>query len=197
VTATPENSNGKQTKSTLVLAIAAIAVIGFGIYSTLVAWRIAELDAREKSSIGTVMPEFSMPVLQQPGKSTPNSIGKRELLGRPYLLHAWASWCASCREEHPAIRAFAARERVRLIGYNVDDEPELALRWLARYGDPYEFSLVQATQQTPGTIPLTTTPQLILVDARGVVRWRQIGTSTEDFLVNYLLPEIERVEREP
>jgi cytochrome c biogenesis protein CcmG, thiol:disulfide interchange protein DsbE len=196
VTAAPQDANRKQTRLVLALAIAAIGIIGFGIYSVLVAWRTAELDAREKSSIGTVMPEFSMPVLQQLGKSTPNNVGKRELLGKPYLLHAWASWCVSCREEHPAIRAFAARKRIRLIGYNVDDEPELALRWLARYGDPYEFSLVQATQQTPGTIPLTTTPQLILVDGQGVVRWRQIGTSAEDFLVNDLLPEIERVERE-
>ena len=91
--------------------------------------------------------------------------------------------------------AFAKKNRIRLIGYNVDDEPELALRWLARYGDPYEFSLVQTSQQTPGVIPLTTTPQWILVDRRGIVRWRRLGNSTQP-LEPYLLPLLEAMERE-
>jgi cytochrome c biogenesis protein CcmG, thiol:disulfide interchange protein DsbE len=173
---------------------ALIAIALMAAYSVRVAQRMVENEAREKESIGKTMPEFAMPVLQQPGKSTPRSIGKRDLLGRPYLLHGWASWCKSCREEHPAIRAFAARSQVRLIGYNVDDEPELALRWLERYGDPYEFSLVQATQQTPGTIPLTSTPQLILIDSTGVVRWRHLGISTEDFLDQELRPALARLE---
>ncbi len=188
------NPARKNALIALGLGGALIAIILMAMYSIRVAQRNAENEAREKESIGTTMPEFAMPVLQQPGKSTPRNSSKHDLLGKPYLLHGWASWCKGCREEHPAIRAFAARNRVRLIGYNVDDEPELALRWLERYGDPYEFSLVQATQQTPGTIPLTSTPQLILIDANGVVRWRHLGISTETFLDEELLPALARLE---
>jgi cytochrome c biogenesis protein CcmG, thiol:disulfide interchange protein DsbE len=174
---------------------ALIGIFLMAMYSIGIAKRAAEFEARETSSIGTVMPEFSMPVLQQPGKTTPRTVSKRDLLGEPYLLHGWASWCASCREEHADIVAFAKKQRIRFIGYNVDDEPELAVRWLERYGDPYLYSLVQETQQTPGTIPLTTTPQLILVDRNGVVQWRQLGTSNIVFLDKYLQPVLDSIER--
>jgi cytochrome c biogenesis protein CcmG, thiol:disulfide interchange protein DsbE len=175
---------------------ALIGIFLMAMYSIGIAKRAAEFEARETSSIGTVMPDFSMPVLQQAGKITPRTIGKRDLLGKPYLLHGWASWCVSCRKEHPELVAFAKKQRIRFIGYNVDDEPELAVRWLERYGDPYEFSLVQPTQQTPGTIPLTTTPQLILVDRNGVVRWRHLGLSTTAFLEEHLQPVLAALEHE-
>jgi cytochrome c biogenesis protein CcmG/thiol:disulfide interchange protein DsbE len=173
---------------------ALIGILVMVTYSINLAKRAAEFEARETSSIGTVMPEFSMPVLQQPGKATPRTVSKRDLLGEPYLLHGWASWCVSCRKEHPDLIAFAKKQNIRFIGYNVDDEPELAVRWLERYGDPYEFSLVQATQQTPGTIPLTTTPQLILVDRNGAVQWRHLGLSTTGFLEEHLTPILREME---
>ncbi len=173
---------------------ALIGIVLMAAYSINLAKRAAEFESRETSSIGTVMPEFSMPVLQQPGKATPRTVGKRDLLGKPYLLHGWASWCVSCRKEHPALVAFAKKQRIRFIGYNVDDEPELAVRWLERYGDPYLYSLVQETQQTPGTIPLTTTPQLILVDRNGVVQWRHLGLSTTGFLEEHLAPMLREME---
>ncbi|MCC7248313.1 MAG: redoxin family protein, partial [Lysobacter sp.] len=159
-----------------------VATVLMAMYSIGEAQRKVEFDAREKNSIGATMPEFSLPVLEQPGKTAPKTVSKRDLLGTVYLLHGWASWCLTCREEHPVLMAFAEKAKVRLIGYNVDDEPELALRWLARYGDPYEFSLVQIDQSTPGVIPLTTTPQLILVDRKGVVRWRRLGGATMPLL---------------
>ncbi len=173
---------------------ALIGIILMAMYSIGVAKRTAENESRETSSIGTAMPEFSMPVLQQPGKKTPLTIGKHDLLGEPYLLHGWASWCVSCREEHADIVAFAKKQRIRFIGYNVDDEPELAVHWLERYGDPYLYSLVQETQQTPGVIPLTTTPQLILIDHNGVVRWRHLGISTIAFLEEELAPIVLKME---
>jgi cytochrome c biogenesis protein CcmG, thiol:disulfide interchange protein DsbE len=179
----------------LVLGGVVLAIVGIAVHTMYTAQRTAEMASRVRQSIGTTMPEFSMPVLQQPGKPTPQTIGKRELMGGHYLLHGWASWCVSCREEHPVINAFVKRHRVRLIGYNVNDEPELALRWLARYGDPYEFSLVQAADDTPGVIPLTTTPQLILIDHEGVVRWRYLGAVTMDILEENLVPILKDMER--
>lgn len=180
------------------LAMAGVlgATVLMALYSIRLAQREVEFDARERNSIGTAMPEFSMPVLRQPGKSTPKTVAKRDLLGAPYLLHGWASWCVSCREEHPVLMAFAEKHKIRIIGYNVDDEPELALRWLARYGDPYEFTLVQSSQGTPGAIPLTTTPQLILVDSAGVVRWRRLGGATPPLLEQRLLPVLDELARE-
>jgi cytochrome c biogenesis protein CcmG, thiol:disulfide interchange protein DsbE len=82
----------------------------------------------------------------------------------------------------------------RFIGYVVDDAPYLALRWLERHGNPYVFSLMEATQQTPSTIPLTTTQQQILIDRNGVLQWRHLGLSTTGFLEEHLVPMLRAME---
>jgi thiol-disulfide isomerase/thioredoxin len=44
-------------------------------------------------------------------------------LGRPAVINLWASWCAPCREELPALQAFAdeANGRVLVVGVITDD----------------------------------------------------------------------------
>ncbi|TXI45601.1 MAG: redoxin domain-containing protein [Lysobacter sp.] len=189
--------NAKLKTGALILGMVGVlgATVLMALYSIGEAKREASIKSRELQSIGTTMPDFSLPVLQQPGKAVPTTFGARELRGKPYLLHGWASWCLVCRAEHPLLMAFAKKTKVRLIGYNVDDEPELALRWLARYGDPYEFSLLQASQRSPGVIPLTSTPQLILVDGDGKVLWRRVGNVTPQVLEQRLLPLLQAQER--
>jgi cytochrome c biogenesis protein CcmG, thiol:disulfide interchange protein DsbE len=194
MTSEPRSGTLKTKLLVLVLGVGLVAIVLSFLDNMRSTQSKLELEARARESVGTTMPEFSMPVLQQPGKQVPQTMGKRELLGGHYVLHGWASWCLRCRDEHPAIREFVKRHRVRLIGYNVNDEPEPALRWLARYGDPYEFSLVQAAEDSPGVIPLTMTPQLLLIDHEGVVRWRFIGAVELGILEKDLLPLLRQME---
>ena len=44
-------------------------------------------------------------------------------LGKPMVINLWASWCAECRDELPALQAFAdeAGERVLVLGVATDD----------------------------------------------------------------------------
>ena len=57
------------------------------------------LDPRKVPSalIDKPAPEFVLPQLDE---SAPQ-IKKADLLGKVYLLNVWASWCESCRYEHP------------------------------------------------------------------------------------------------
>ena len=87
--------------------------------------------------IGKPLPPFELPVLGQPERVLTNE----DLVGEPFLLNVWASWCPTCRVEHPFIEELARSGAVRVVGFNYKDELDDAQAWLARFGDPYEITL--------------------------------------------------------
>ena len=83
--------------------------------------------------IGRQVPEFNLPVLYEPGRQLSHS----DLLGEPYLINFWGSWCPTCIFEHPVITDLARSGRLRIVGFNFRDEPGDAINWLKKHGDPY------------------------------------------------------------
>ena len=133
--------------------------------------------------VGKPVPEFSLPSLGQPGVA----ITRRDLLGKPYLLNVWGSWCVNCRVEHPQLMDLAARG-VRVVGYNYKDAPADATRWLEQFGNPYDPILADEEGRAALDFGIYGAPETFLVDAQGIVRWKLVGPIT---------PELLRVEVEP
>ena len=64
--------------------------------------------------IGKAAPAFDLPKLDDPAQR----VRKADLLGRPYLINVFASWCFACGDEHPVLMEYSSKFGVPLIGYD-------------------------------------------------------------------------------
>ena len=83
-------------------------------------------------------PDFGVTLFGQPGGAV-GAWRLSEQAGRPVVVNFWASWCIPCEDEAPVLERVAVRyrERVSLIGLDVQDTEENARAFLARFRITY------------------------------------------------------------
>ena len=148
-------------------------------------------DALPSPLIGKPAPAFALPLLHEPTRNVRGD----SLRGAPYALNVWGSWCPECRVEHPVLSRFAMTKRVRVIGYNLKDEPEDALAWLERFGNPYMLVLADRDGRAAIDWGIYGAPETFLVDAQGIVRWKHVGALDDAIIRDELLPRLAQAER--
>jgi cytochrome c biogenesis protein CcmG, thiol:disulfide interchange protein DsbE len=136
-------------------------------------------------------PAFSLPSLREPERM----IGNADLLGAPYLLNVWGSWCPACRVEHPLIERIARQGLVRVVGFNYKDDPDDAQRWLQQFGDPYDPIIVDRDGRNAIEWGIYGAPETFLVDAEGVIRYKHVGPMTLDVLEREIRPRLAEMRR--
>jgi cytochrome c biogenesis protein CcmG/thiol:disulfide interchange protein DsbE len=145
------------------------------------------LDPREVPSplIGKPAPAFDLPQLEQPEQI----FSPKQMLGKVWMLNVWASWCVSCRDEHPVLVQYANHEGMPvLVGLDYKDQRADGQRWLSRFGNPYTVSAVDADGRVGINYGVYGVPETYLIDKAGVIRYKQIGPITPDVLEKKILP---------
>lgn len=142
--------------------------------------------------IGKAIPAFTLPRLKEPAVT----VSHEQLKGRPFLLNVWASWCVTCRYEHPVIEQLARTGKLPIVGLNYRDAPQDALAWLQRFGDPYDFHLSDESGRVGIDFGVYAAPESFLIDAAGVIRFKHIGALTPEIVEGELLPLVERLAGE-
>lgn len=174
------------------LPLMGVALLGLLLMSGVMLSRNPDRDSLPSPLIGQPAPAFALPVLHEPERT----VSSEQLLGEPYLLNVWGSWCPECRVEHPVLTKFAETKRVRVIGFNLKDEPADALRWLEQFGNPYWMVLTDYEGKVAIDWGIYGAPETFLVDAAGIVRWKHVGPITDEILSRQLLPMLLEIERD-
>lgn len=169
-------------------------LLPLGIFIVLVGFLAVglRLNPREVPSplINKPAPPFTLPVLTDPQRT----FSQKDMLGKVWLLNVWASWCVSCREEHPLLVEFSKRNIVPIYGLNYKDERKDALAWLARLGNPYTTSIMDRDGRIGIDYGVYGVPETYVIDKQGVIRYKQIGPVTPEILDAKIVPLVKKLQ---
>ena len=167
----------------IAIFVALVALLGVGL----------KLDPREVPSplIGKPAPHFELPQLRE----TTKTFTERDMRGKVWMLNVWASWCVSCREEHPVLLDLAASGAVPIYGLNYKDKREDGLAWLKGMGDPYQLSIYDFDGRVGIDYGVYAVPETYVIDKAGLIRYKRIGPLTPQIVKEKVLPLLRELER--
>lgn len=137
-------------------------------------------------------PDFALPVLGQPART----LTKHGLIGEVWILNVWASWCGSCRLEHPIFNQLAKKKLVTIVGLNYKDDADAAQQWLAQLGNPYDVSIMDQEGRTGIDYGVYGVPETFIVDKKGIIRYKHTGPVEVSDMQNILIPLIQQLKAE-
>ena len=159
----------------LLVVIALFAVFGYAL--------ITNVNPRAVPSALTnnPMPEFKLPALADASEF----LSRADITGEPMLVNIWATWCGSCKYEHPVLNSLAAHG-VKIVGLNYKDDRAKALKWLKDYANPYQINLYDPNGDLGFDLGVTGAPETFFIDSSGEVRYRYQGPITHELWQNEL-----------
>jgi len=171
----------------------AIPLLIFGVIAAFL-FKGLGMDPREIPSplIGKSVPDFALPLLEQPETQITN----KDLLGKPYLLNVWATWCVSCRAEHETLVQLSRTGKVDIYGLNWKDDRAGAQTWLRKLGNPYEANIFDKKGRTAIDLGVYGAPETFVVDSKGIIHYKHAGPVTPQLINDKLLPLIEQLKQE-
>lgn len=142
--------------------------------------------------IGKEVPTFSLsPVqgLEKPGLSTADLKS-----GGVTVVNVFASWCAPCREEQPALLQLS-RSGLHLVGIAYKDQPENTRRFLNADGDPYAAVGADLTGRAGIDFGVYGVPETYVITGNGTITAKIVGPLTADNIRDQLLPAVAQAKR--
>ncbi len=146
-----------------------ILVIALGV----VLYRGLSLNPQDMPSalVGKSMPAFSLVTLNDSDKT----VTPADLQGDIVLVNVWATWCPTCKYEHPYLVDVAKDPQVKLYGLNYKDDRDAAKKWLEHYEDPYVFSIFDEEGTLGLDLGVYGAPETFVIDHHGIIRKRFAG----------------------
>lgn len=115
--------------------------------------------------------------------------------GTVKVVNFWASWCVPCVDEHPLLIALKQRSGVPIYGVNYKDQASAALRFIGRYGNPYEKVGVDPTGRGAIEWGVYGMPETFIIDGKGRIAYKHVGPISEESLIRDVIPAIEKARK--
>ena len=163
------------------MLVAAIALAGF---------YLADPKQLPSALLNKPFPQFSAGVLGEPGRQ----ISRDDLVGRVLLVNVWATWCPTCLAEHGELQRIAQETGLPIIGLNYKDDPVRAQAWLRRYGNPYEYNILDLDCQLGIELGVYGAPETFLLNATGEIVYKRVGDINPRIWANELEPLLRSLE---
>ena len=141
--------------------------------------------------IGKPFPEFNLEDLHQPDLT----LSKQDIVGKVSIVNVWATWCPSCRYEHPYLMELAASQQVPVIGLNYKDERDAAQKWLKDLGNPYSTTIYDVEGTLGLDLGVYGAPETFIIDQQGIVRMRYAGIFDRKVWTTKFLPVIQSLNQ--
>lgn len=160
----------------------------------LVFWQVLKREGYDPQYLPSALidrpvPAFELQALADAGTLLSNA----DLPSQPFLLNVWATWCISCRVEHPYLNKLA-RAGVPVVGLNYKDDRDKAVKWLDDLGNPYRFNLFDMDGRLGLDLGVYGAPETYLVDGDGVVRLKHVGVVNDEVWRDKLAPAYQRLQ---
>jgi cytochrome c biogenesis protein CcmG, thiol:disulfide interchange protein DsbE len=166
-------------RAKLFIPFAAFVILSVLLYVGL------SLDPNDLPSvlIDKPVPEFSLPSLDDESVN----ITQADLIGKPYLLNVWATWCFACKHELPFFLKLA-ESGIPIYGINYKDESDAARLLLQSDGNPYAANMVDKEGSLVMALGVYGAPETFIVDAKGIIRYRLAGIVDEKIWTSVMAP---------
>lgn len=135
-------------------------------------------------------PDFELPTVADANRM----VSREDLLGEPFLLNVWGSWCPACRVEHPFITELAESGEIAVYGLNWKDTRSQAQKWLGQFGDPYRLSVFDDSGRVGIDFGVYGAPETFLIDAEGRILHKYIGALGPKIWQEEFRPILEKLE---
>jgi cytochrome c biogenesis protein CcmG/thiol:disulfide interchange protein DsbE len=170
--------------------IYAVPVLAFVVLAAILFYQLSQPQIPGElpsALIGKPVPQRELPALD----ARTMGFGPRDLAaGKVTVVNVWASWCAPCREEAPALTQLSTNRDIQLFGIAYQDKAANARGFLDEVGNP--FARIARMDGAAGIDwGVSGVPETFVIDGKGIVRARITGALTEsDAYAERLLPAI-------
>ena len=145
----------------IVLGALAVLFAGFGLHH--------DPHVIPAALVGKPLPARSLVPLDGGGP-----VALKSTIQGPTIVNVFASWCAPCAEEAPAIAALKT-EGARVVGVAYKDDPARTHMFLDRYGNPFVTVLTDRDGSVGVDLGVSGVPETYLVSPSGMVVAKHSG----------------------